>query len=140
MIADDVSGTSGGMVGVACRGGHVFGEAAIAMHADHLQVSTDVASPRETRVASSAADNRIDGNQFANARTVHSFADGVDAPDEFVADDAWVHHEWVLAVENVHVRAADSSIADAHANFARAGLRFWPLTNRHLVGLLDNDA
>ena len=110
------------------------------MHADDLQVSTHIASPGKTCVASSAADDRIDGNQLAHARTIHAFANGVDAPDEFVADDARIHDERVLAVENVYVRAANSRIANAHANFAGAGLRLRPLANRHLVGLLDNDA
>jgi hypothetical protein len=110
------------------------------MYADHLQVATDVASPRKACVASSAADDRIDGNQLADARSVHTFTYRIDAPHEFMADDARIHDERVLAVEDVHVRAADSRVANAHANFAGAGLRLRPLANRHLVGLLDNDA
>ena len=87
-----------------------------------------------------AADHGVHGDQLTDARAVHGFADRVDAADELVADHPRIHDERILAVQDVHVGAADAGVADPHANFGGARLRLRPLAHGHLVGLLDDDA
>src|SRR5438876_7753735 len=110
------------------------------MDADHLKVAADIAPARQARVAPAAADHRVHGNELPDARAVHTVADRVDASDEFVADYARIDDERILAVQDVHVRAADTRVTDAHADFAGARLRLRPFAQGHLVRLLDNNA
>src|SRR6185436_8698624 len=94
----------------------------------------------EAGVTSAATDHRIDRNQFADARAVHALADGVDAPDEFMPDDARVHDERILAMQDVHVGAADAGVADPHPHFTGDRHRLRPFAHTHLVGLFYDDA
>src|SRR5207253_11316637 len=111
--------------------------AAIAMHADHLQVAAHIAPAREACVASPAADHGIHGDKLTHARAVHAFADRVDAPDALVADPPRIHDARMLAVQDVHVRTADAGEAHPHANFGGGRLRLRPLAHGHPIRLLD---
>ncbi len=109
------------------------------MDADYLQIVADVAPTHCAGVAMATTDDRIDNDHFADPRCIDAGADGIDLPYEFVADHPGIDDKWILAMENVNIRAANSGEPNADADLACFRLWLRPLAHGHLVGLLDND-
>jgi len=130
----------GNGVGVRRRRAEVLGEAAVAVDPQHLHSVAHVGPSDRAGVASAAADHGVHGDELAHASHVDALGHRVDAPHELVPDHARVDHERVLAVEDVHVGAADAGVAHAHAHLAGRGLGGRAFHDRDTMGLLHEDA
>ena len=55
---------------------------------------------------------------------------------ELVPHDAWILQEWMLALENVKICAADADAPNADEHFSLLGVRRWPVHNAELPRFL----
>jgi hypothetical protein len=112
-----VANAVGQKVNVANGHADEFAKSAIAMNAEHLQLGADIGPADRAGIAAAAANHGIDHHAGAHARR-DAVADGIDPAEELVSDDTRIAREWVAAVQDVNVGAANAGALHADANFA----------------------
>ena len=87
-----------------------------------------------------AADDRVDRDALADACRRDLLADGINDAEEFMADNAGIFREGVMALIDMHIGPADPGKGDFHPDFvgARSGNRTG--FDVQLAWLFDNDA
>ena len=87
-----------------------------------------------------APDDRVDRDALADACRRDLLADGINDAEEFMADNAGIFREGVMALIDMHIGPADPGKGDFHPDFvgARSGNRTG--FDVQLAWLFDNDA
>ena len=104
---------------VGGRHGDVVAEAAVAMHAQDFEVAADVGPADAAWIAVPARDDGIDDHPVAGCQSFDAGADRDDMAGELVSDHPRIASEWVGAMEDVDVGAADARPLDPHQHLAR---------------------
>ena len=123
---------------VADRHADEFAKSAVAMNAEHLQLSADIGPADRARIAAAAANHGIDHHAGADARR-DAVAYGIDLAEELVSDDARIARERVAAVQDVNVGAANAGALHADANFACGGFGHRTLLDCQAAGSFDHE-
>src|SRR5208283_367864 len=104
---------------VGGRHGDVIAEAAVAMHAQDFEVAAHVGPADAAWIAVPTRYDVIDDHPVAGRQFFDAGADRDDMAREFVPDHTRVAGEWIGAVEDVDVGAADARPLDPHQHLAR---------------------
>jgi len=91
-----------------------------------LELRTDIRPSYRARITMAAADNGVHRDTLADACRRYLLADGVDDAIEFMADDAGIFRERVVAVIDVYIGTTDPSKSNFHPYFM--GARNWNRT------------
>ena len=118
---------------------HVFGEAALALHAHGLVAHAGVHQPPLAGIALAAVEVGIGGDDVADLEAAVVFADLHDLAGKFMAGDAGIGHVGVVAAIGIQVAAADAAVQRAQQRLVLAGNGLFHFADLHQAGLDDGN-
>lgn len=110
------------------------------MYADDLQRCTYVRATNGAGVAVAAVDHRVAHNALADASGINAFANGVNAAEKLVADNARIFGKRVMPAVNVYVRTANAGAFYANADIAGLWFGHRTVFDNQLALFLNNYA